>query len=133
MMGSVSSILASIAAFVVLDGVWLGLVMKDFYRAQLLPIGRMVDGGFAPLWPAAALVYVLLGVGVAVFVVPRAHTVAGAAAFGALFGLVVYGVYDLTNYSTLAQWPAVVTAADIAWGTLACALVATSVFAFTSR
>ena len=28
-----------------------------------------------------------------------------AAAYGALFGLVVYGVYDFTNYSTLRQWP----------------------------
>ena len=40
-----------------------------------------------------------------------------AAAFGALFGLVVYGVYDFTNYSTLRQWPLVLALADTAWGT----------------
>jgi uncharacterized membrane protein len=124
---------ASIAGFVVLDGLWLGLVMKNFYRAQLMPIARMANGGMAPLWLPALAVYLLLGAGVAVFVVPRAATVAGAAGLGAVFGLVVYGVYDLTNYATLAQWPAIVTVADIAWGTCACAMVAAAVFAVSSR
>ena len=77
--------------------------------------------------------YVLLGLGVAVFVVPRAHSVGNAAALGALFGLVVYGVYDLTNYSTLKDWPAQLTIADIAWGSVACAVVAVSAFSVNSR
>jgi uncharacterized membrane protein len=127
------STLASILAFIVIDALWLGFVMKDFYRTQLMPIGRMVDGGFAPVWSVALLVYVLLGLGVAVFVVPRANGVGQAAALGALFGIVVYGVYDLTNYSTLAQWPAVVTVADIAWGTFACAAVSVAIFLLRSR
>src|SRR3954469_136996 len=88
-------------AFMVLDGVWLGLLMKNFYREQLAPIVRLADGGIAPNWPAAFVVYALLGSGIAVFVIPRASTVSLAAAYGALFGLVVYGVFDLTNYSTL--------------------------------
>ena len=37
-------------------------------------------------------------------------------AYGPLFGLVVYGVYDFTNYSTLRQWPLVVAFTDLAWG-----------------
>jgi uncharacterized membrane protein len=41
-----------------------------------------------------------------------------------LFGLVVYGVYDFTNYSTLRQWPFVLTLADVAWGTVATAVCA---------
>src|SRR3954471_5349378 len=92
-------------AFVVLDGLWLGVLMKDFYRTQLAPIVRLADGTIAPNWPAALVVYVLLGTGIALFVVPRAPTVPLAAVYGALFGVVVYGVYDFTNYSTLRQWP----------------------------
>ena len=103
-------------AFMVLDGVWLGLLMKNFYREQLAPIVRLADGGIAPNWPAALVVYALLGTGIALFVIPRASTVPLAAAYGALFGLVVYGVYDFTNYSTLRQWPFVLTLADVAWG-----------------
>jgi uncharacterized membrane protein len=112
---------AGAAAFMVLDGIWLGVVMKHFYREQLAPIVRLADGGIAPNWPAAIVVYLLLGTGIAVFVIPRAETIASAAAFGALLGLVVYGVYDFTNYSTLRQWPFVLTLADAAWGTAATA------------
>ena len=114
-------------AFMVLDGVWLGLLMKNFYREQLAPIVRLRDGGMAPNWPAAFVVYVLLGTGVALFVIPRAPTVSLAAAYGALFGLVVYGVYDFTNYSTLRQWPFALTLADVAWGAVASAVCAAAV------
>jgi|SRR5688572_30694247 uncharacterized membrane protein len=112
------------AAFMVLDALWLGLLMKNFYRERLAPIVRLADGGIAPNWPAAIVVYVLLGLGIALFVMPRASTVASAAGYGALLGLVVYGVYDFTNYSTLRQWPFVLTLADTAWGTLASAVAA---------
>ncbi len=114
-------------AFMVLDGVWLGLLMKNFYRAQLAPIVRLADGGIAPNWPAAFVVYALLGTGIALFVVPRAATASGAAVYGALFGLVVYGVYDFTNYSTLRQWPFALTLADAGWGAVASAAAAVAV------
>ena len=114
-------------AFMVLDGVWLGVVAKNFYRSQLAPIVRLADGGIAPNWPAAVVVYALLGMGIALFVVPRAPTTSLAAAYGALFGLVVYGVYDFTNYSTLRQWPFVLTMVDVAWGTAASAACAAAV------
>ena len=114
-------------AFMVLDGIWLGLLMKNFYRDQMAPIARLADGGFAPNWPAAFVVYILLGAGIALFVIPQASTVSSAASYGALLGLVVYGVYDFTNYSTLRQWPFVLTLADTAWGALATALAAAAV------
>jgi uncharacterized membrane protein len=111
-------------AFMVLDALWLGVLMKNFYRNQLAPIVRLADGGIAPNWPAAFVVYVLLGTGIALFVIPRAPTVSLAAVYGVLFGLVVYGVYDFTNYSTLRQWPFVLTMADVAWGAVASAAAA---------
>src|SRR2546427_11579406 len=107
----------ALAAFVVLDAVWLGLVMRRFYRTQLSPIARMSGGALAPIWPVAALVYVLLAIGVVAFALPRAAGLAsGGAMWGALLGIVIYGVYNLTNYSTLARWPSAMTIVDIAWG-----------------
>ena len=114
-------------AFMLLDAVWLGVLMKNFYRDQLAPIVRLANGGIAPNWPAAFVVYVLLGTGIALFVIPRAPTVSLAAGYGALFGLVVYGVYDFTNYSTLRQWPLVLSFADVAWGVAASAACAAAV------
>ena len=114
-------------AFMVLDGVWLGLLMKTFYRDQLAPIVRLANGGIAPNWPSALVVYALLGTGIALFVIPRAPTVPLAAACGALFGPVVYGVYAFTNYSPLRQWPLVLACADVTWGVVASAACAAAV------
>jgi uncharacterized membrane protein len=47
--------------------------------------------------------------------------------FGALFGLVCYATYDLTNLAVTKDWPLLVTLVDLAWG----ATLATSVSAIT--
>ena len=91
---------------------------------KLAPIARLANGAFAPLWTPALLVYLLLSLGTAVFVVPRASSALAALAFGAIFGLVSFGVYDLTNYATLAAWPRVVVLVDMAWGAFACGVAA---------
>ena len=116
--------LACMVGFMVLDGIWLGVVMKSFYRDQLAPIARMADGSLAPNWPAACFVYVALGLGITVFVMPRATDAFSAATTGALFGLVVYGVYDLTNFATLAQYPLAIVFVDMAWEAAATAICA---------
>jgi uncharacterized membrane protein len=36
--------------------------------------------------------------------------------FGALFGLITYATYDLTNLATMKDWPVLVTIVDLAWG-----------------
>jgi uncharacterized membrane protein len=127
----VKTFVIALGGFLVLDGVWLGILMKSFYRDQLAAIARIKDGGFAPVWSAVAPVYVLLAIGVAIFVVPRAGDAWSAAKYGALFGLVVYGVYDLTNYSTLTQYPLAITVVDICWGTFATAACAAAVKSLT--
>lgn len=119
----------ALAVFALLDFLWLGVVMSGFYRTQLEPLARTANGGFAPIWPAAAMVYALLVVGIVSFVLPRVEaTGAGglgvAFLWGAGFGVVVYGVYDLTNYATLSQWPLVVTLTDIVWGAVICGATA---------
>lgn len=121
-----AAFVVALVSFVVLDGLWLGVVMSGFYRTALGPIARTAaDGSLAPLWLVAAPVYVLLALGQVAFVLPRVSGGVGAAmAWGALFGLVVYGVYDLTNWSVLKGYGATVALVDIAWGMFACAAVA---------
>jgi uncharacterized membrane protein len=36
----------------------------------------------------------------------------------ALFGLVTYATYDLTNLATVKNWPLLITGIDMAWGTI---------------
>jgi len=35
---------------------------------------------------------------------------------GALFGLITYATYDLTNLATVKDWPLIVTVVDLVWG-----------------
>lgn len=117
--------------FMLLDGLWLGVLMTSFYQARLASIARMADGRLAPNWAAALVVYVLLGLGIAGFAVPRGGPAPAVAASGALLGLVVYGVYDFTNYSTLRDWPLTLALVDTAWGAVASAACAVVVWRIT--
>jgi uncharacterized membrane protein len=75
----------------------------------------------------AVLVYMLMIVGVWFFAVAPASSWADAAARGALIGAVMYGLYDLTNYATLINYPIEYAISDMMWGTFLCTVVAGSV------
>jgi uncharacterized membrane protein len=116
------SFLATLAAMAVLDGLWLGLVARGFYRQQL---GFLMAE--SPNWAAAVVFYLVYTIGVTVFVVQPAVDASslGTALWrGALFGFVAYATYDLTNMATVRGWPTLVTVVDLAWGTVLTAAVA---------
>ena len=101
--------------FFVIDMIWLGLVAKGFYRRNLGPLMTPKVN-----WISASLFYLLFIVGLLVFVVRPAlvsEAPLHALFYGALFGLISYATYDLTNLATLKDWPLLVTVADLIWGT----------------
>ena len=105
----------TLAAFLAIDAVWLALVARTFYR-------RYLDWLMAanPNWIAALAFYLLFVVGVLVFVVvPGVEdgSLRTTLLKGALFGLIAYGTYDLTNQATIKNWPPTITAVDMVWGT----------------
>lgn len=113
----------SIAAFLALDALWLGLVARNFYREQM---GELLRPD--PRWGAAGLFYVLFVAGIVVFVTLPAIERASfgrALLLGALFGLVTYAAYDLTNLAVLRGFPTLVAVVDLAWGATISAAVAT--------
>ncbi|MEO7132867.1 MAG: DUF2177 family protein [Vicinamibacterales bacterium] len=114
----------AIVSFMVLDGLWLGLLMNGFYKRQLAPLARMSGGNLTPIWPAAAVVYVCLALGMTLLVLARARSPLDALALGAVLGLVIYGVYDFTNYATLRDWPLTLVMVDVAWGGVLCGATA---------
>lgn len=114
--------LLTFAAFLAIDGVWLGLVAKNLYRKYL---GFLMTPN--TVWLAALLFYLLYVVGVLVFaVVPglQAGSLGRTVLLGALLGLIAYATYDLTNLATVKGWPVLITAIDLAWGTVLTAAVA---------
>ena len=52
--------------------------------------------------------------------VDPANLAASSLLWGGLFGLVVYGVYDMTNMATLDNWPVRMVWGDVCWGCLHC-------------
>lgn len=106
--------LIALAVFTAIDMVWLVLVAKNFYNRQ---IGFLMKPNIN--WTAAIIFYLLFIAGLVTFVISPAvlkHSWLHALLFGALFGLITYATYDLTNLATMKDWPIIVTIVDLAWG-----------------
>ncbi|KPJ85669.1 hypothetical protein AMJ57_02225 [Parcubacteria bacterium SG8_24] len=107
--------------FLLLDGIWLGVISKGFYLNRMRSFARISDGSFAPVWGSVFLVYLLLSFGVLFLVLPQAEgSWLKALLFGGALGLVAYGVYDLTNHALVKDWSVTLTLVDIAWGVFVC-------------
>lgn len=118
--------LATLAAFFVIDMLWLGLIARSLYRKYL---GFLLSP--QPNWVAAILFYLLFVAGLLVFaVVPglQAGSLQRTLLLGAFFGLLTYATYDLTNLATLKDWPVAITVIDMIWGTLLATLVSAAGF-----
>jgi uncharacterized membrane protein len=113
--------LVAFAVFMVIDLIWLGVIAAPFYRNQ---IGFLMAKNVN--WVAAVLFYIIFIIGMVVFVIQPALTaqsLSTAILLGALFGLVTYATYDLTNLATLEGWPMTLVVVDIIWGTTLSVLV----------
>lgn len=117
---------ALLAAFLAVDGIWLGLVAPGFYRDQ---IGHLLAAEVN--WLAAGAFYLLFIAGIQLFVVEpgiRRGAIGWTLRRAAFFGLVTYATYDLTNLATIRDWPVLVTVVDLAWGSVLCTLVSLAGF-----
>ena len=107
---------ATLIAFFAIDMVWLGLVARSFYYEQL---GFLLNPNTN--WVAAMIFYLLFILGILVFVVLpglKEDSLKATILRAALFGLVTYATYDLTNLATVKDWPLAITLVDLAWGTV---------------
>lgn len=112
-----------LVVFFAIDMVWLGVVAKDFYAKHL---GYLM----APKvnWIAALVFYMLFILGLLVFVIQPTlveQNLVKLILTAALFGLVTYSTYDLTNLATVKDWPILITVVDLAWGMSLSTLVST--------
>lgn len=104
----------ALPVFFIIDMIWLGLVAKNFYRAQ---IGTLMKPKVN--WTATITFYLIFIAGLVIFVISPSIEKGlwtHALLFGALFGFVCYATYDLTNLAVAKDWPLLVTIVDLAWG-----------------
>jgi uncharacterized membrane protein len=113
---AIAAYAGSLVTLLVLDGIWLGLVARTFYRNQL---GDLMLP--QPNLGIAAIFYLFFAVAIALLAVTPAlgaGSLPRALIFGAVLGLAAYGTYDITNLSTLKNWPVLVSFVDMGWGTV---------------
>lgn len=114
---------SAVLAFLIIDGLWLGVMAKTFYTSQL---GDLLRKNFLIL--PAGLFYLAYTAGLVFLAVRPTMTqlpITNVALYGAIVGFLAYGTYDMTNLATLRSWPVLVSVVDIAWGTTLSASVAT--------
>ncbi|MCD8573971.1 MAG: DUF2177 family protein [Erysipelotrichaceae bacterium] len=106
--------LVAFAVFMIIDLIWLGVIAAPFYRNQIgFLMAKKVN------WGAAVLFYLIFIAGMVIFVIDpalQAQSFTSALVMGALFGLVTYATYDLTNLATLEGWPLTLVIVDLLWG-----------------
>lgn len=121
-MNEIYKALVIAGSMVAVDGVWLATMTSRFYKKHL---GSLLAEKANFL--AAGLFYVIYVIGVLVIIINPAlegkYSYTKTFIHGALFGLVAYSTYDLTNQATLKNWPPIVTVVDMIWGTLLTGLV----------
>lgn len=116
--------LLTVPVFFFIDMMWLGVLAKKFYHNNL---SHLLSPSVN--WPAALLFYFIYIAGIILFAVKPgldSQSLLIAAIWGGLFGFFTYATYDLTNLATLRDWPVKIVVVDIGWGTVLCALVASS-------
>ena len=117
--------------FMVIDLVWLGVVARSFYRAELGHLMRAEVN-----WVAAVLFYLIFVAGIVVLAAWPAierESLSRAVLLGAFFGLVTYAAYDLTNLATLDGFPVRMVVVDMLWGTVLCATISTITYLASTR
>jgi uncharacterized membrane protein len=112
--------LATLIVLIPIDFLFLGLVAKGFFTAQ---VGDMLG----EIRPAPAILFYLLYVaGILIFVSgPAAATWQTTLLYGALLGLFCYATFELTSLSLLKHWTWPVVVVDVSWGVFMTAISST--------
>ncbi|MFQ3235171.1 MAG: putative membrane protein [Paraglaciecola sp.] len=107
---------AVLLAFLLLDGIWLGVIARETYITALQGLLRQ-DFPILP-W---VIFYLLYGIAIVHLVVaPNYAKRSGISVVisGAVLGMAAYGAYNMTNYAILADWPLAISIKDWLWGTV---------------
>ncbi len=112
-------------SLVCIDYIWIGIIAHKLYDTELGSLARRVNGVMTPNIPAGLIVYCILALGIILFVIPKiaSGNIFDALLWGALFGLVTYGIYDITNITIISGYSFKIAVIDIVWGCVLCGIV----------
>jgi uncharacterized membrane protein len=107
-------LLISAIVFISIDFVYLNTI-KDYFMSQI----KKVQGTTPTInFLGAALCYIFLIIGINYFIIKPHKSISDAF----LLGIVIYGVYETTNYALLKNWSILTVFMDTLWGGILFAL-----------
>jgi uncharacterized membrane protein len=98
------------AVMLTLDSIYL-YTIKDYFIGQIIQIQKV---NIQPKYMGAVFCYLFLVFGLYYFIIEENRPLMDAF----LFGLVIYGVYETTNYAILKKWKWETVLMDTAWGAI---------------
>ena len=114
----IRSLVIVAVAMLIMDTVW--LTFQYNYNASI--IKNVQKSVMKMRYVPAALVYLIMPIAVTYLAIVPSKTIQESVQKGALVGLAMYGVYDLTNLATLDAWTNRMAIQDITWGTFLCSV-----------
>ena len=97
----------------ILDFIWLTMFMSKRYKVMIKDIqGEELKVNMI----YAVLVYLLMIIGQQVYIKPLIKSKKDVLIYGGLFGLIVFGIYDLTAGAVIKKWDLKLAIIDILWG-----------------
>ena len=127
MMNELLNLAIAALLFLLLDLGWFSLSLNAIY----IPVINQVQGSAIQMsllkqrWWGGLIAWCLLALGVVVFVLPLARkSLLKLVAYGAVYGLIVYGVFNWTNFvmfNNYNNWKVIVP--DLLWGVFVCTVV----------
>lgn len=106
-----------VVTLLLLDIIWVSTFMNTQYQNMVPKIQCGV--GMTPNLTYATMSYFLMVIGLVVFVLPninKDNLLMDSLLYGGLFGVVLYGVYDLTAAAVINNWDMKLGLIDIIWG-----------------
>ena len=119
----IKSLIIILILFIIIDVPMIMIFNKNMYQKQFLRINN--DKTISNPYIAAAIAYICLVIGLYYFIIKdnlNKH-LAQVAMNGALFGFVVYGIYNATNKATIVEFGIKESFVDTMWGTILCGLI----------
>lgn len=104
--------------FLVIDLPMILYINKDMYFDAFKKINKKKSPKGLRVYISAFIAYFLLAFGIYYFSVKQ-----NSSFNGLILGLVIYGIYNYTNYATIRKYPLQLTLIDTAWGAILCGIV----------
>lgn len=111
--------LIALVSYVILDTIWF-----QFSTPSYRKVVETIQGKEMKIKYLGFFAWVVMAIGIAIFVIPLSDSVQTAMKLGAIYGLVLYGTFNGTNYALFRDWTFSISMIDTLWGIFVSAMVA---------